>query len=206
MIGAARSGLAACALMCATAPLGALPLPEPAARDYWECVPFARAVSGIEIYGDAYTWWDQAEGRYQRGYRPKIGAVMAFIPFGAMELGHVATVSGIVDKRTILVTHANWSPINGHRGQVERNVKVVDVSDAGDWSAVRVWYAPNEDLGGTAWPVQGFIYPSGIKRQPLPKLRYAAVLGWMPKGTRATSDARPTGRLAYLGKILSKLN
>src|SRR3546814_5614904 len=30
-----------------------------------QCVPFARAASGIQIYGDAWTWWGQAEDRYQ---------------------------------------------------------------------------------------------------------------------------------------------
>lgn len=209
MIRELRMGLAACALAGATTPLGAIPLPEPASRYHWECVPFARAVSGIQIYGDAWTWWDQAEGHYSRGSQPRIGAVMAFIPYGKMELGHVAAVSEIVDARTILVTHANWSLINGRRGQVERDVKVIDVSEAGDWSAVRVWYAPNEGLGGTAWPVHGFIYPAGTtpaptnKREVRPKLIYASVLNW----TAVRSEAsKPTGRLAYLQKMLPKLN
>ena len=209
MIRELRIGMAACALIGATTPLGAISLPEPASRYHWECVPFARAVSGIQIYGDAWTWWDQAEGHYKRGNRPRIGAVMAFIPYGKMELGHVAAVSEIVDARTILVTHANWSLINGRRGQVERDVKVIDVSEAGDWSAVRVWYAPNEGLGGTAWPVHGFIYPAGTapaptnKREASPKLQYASVLNW----TAVRSEtAKPTGRLAYLQKMLPKLN
>jgi hypothetical protein len=30
---------------------------------YLQCVPYARQVSGIQIYGDAWTWWDQAAGR-----------------------------------------------------------------------------------------------------------------------------------------------
>ena len=29
---------------------------------YLQCVPYARQVSGIRIFGDAHTWWDQAEG------------------------------------------------------------------------------------------------------------------------------------------------
>ena len=33
-----------------------------------ECVPFARAASGIQIWGDAWTWWSQAETKYQRGH------------------------------------------------------------------------------------------------------------------------------------------
>ncbi|MGC8159731.1 hypothetical protein ACP3WZ_24715, partial [Salmonella enterica] len=40
----------------------------PSLLDYvGECVPFARAASGIQIYGDAWTWWGQAAGRYRRG-------------------------------------------------------------------------------------------------------------------------------------------
>lgn len=125
---------------------------------YLQCVPYARQVSGVRIYGDAHTWWGQAEGRYARGFRPKVGAVMAFRPHGNSRLGHVAAVSRIVDSRTILIRHANWSPINGRRGQIENNVRAVDVSPANDWSEVRVWYAPLGALGGTHWPLHGFIY------------------------------------------------
>lgn len=127
---------------------------------YLECVPYARKLTGIDIHGDAYTWWDQAAGRYARGYRPKVGAVMSFRPYGAMQLGHVAAVSRIVDSRTLLLRHANWSPIEGQRGRIEEDVRAVDVSPANDWSAVRVWYAPLGDLGTTHWPVNGFIYNS----------------------------------------------
>ena len=31
---------------------------------------------GLQIYGDAWTWWEQAEGRYARGTRPEVGAVI----------------------------------------------------------------------------------------------------------------------------------
>ena len=127
---------------------------------YIQCVPYARQVSGIRLYGDAHTWWDQAAGRYARGNRPKVGAVMAFRPHGAMQLGHVAAISRIIDSRTVLLRHANWSPIEGRRGQLEDNVRAVDVSPGNDWSEVRVWYAPLGGLGTTHWPVEGFIYNS----------------------------------------------
>ncbi|MFM5932135.1 MAG: CHAP domain-containing protein [Novosphingobium sp.] len=123
-----------------------------------QCVPYARTVSGIQIYGDAHTWWGQAAGKYARGDRPKVGAVMAFKPYGRMELGHVAAVSKIIDSRTVLLRHANWSLINGARGQIENDVRAIDVSENNDWSKVRVWFAPIQGIGGTAWPVQGFIY------------------------------------------------
>ena len=125
---------------------------------YLQCVPYARQVSGIRIFGDAHTWWDQAEGKYARGRAPRIGAVMAFRPHGNMRLGHVAAVSSIIDSRTILLRHANWSLIDGRRGQIENNVRAIDVSPGNDWSEVRVWYAPIAGMGTTRWPVRGFIY------------------------------------------------
>jgi surface antigen len=131
---------------------------------YLQCVPYARQVSGIQIYGDAHTWWGQAEGRYARGFKPKVGAVMAFRPNGSSRLGHVAAVSKIIDSRTVLIRHANWSPINGRRGQIEDNVRAVDVSPDNDWSAVRVWYGPSQALGATHWPLAGFIYPAKPKK------------------------------------------
>jgi surface antigen len=69
--------------------------------------------SGIQLFGDARTWWDQAAGRYSRGHAPRAGAVMAFRPHGKMTLGHVAVVSRVVDSRTVFLRHANWSPIDG---------------------------------------------------------------------------------------------
>ena len=141
---------------------------SPQLPPYLQCVPYARRVTGIQIYGDAHTWWGQAEGRYARGFRPKVGAVMALKPSGGSTLGHVAAVSRIVDSRTILIRHSNWSLINGRRGQIEDNVKVIDVSPDNDWSAVRVWYAPLQALGGSHWPVQGFIYPAKPKKGEKP--------------------------------------
>lgn len=141
---------------------------------YLQCVPYARAVSGIRIYGDARTWWDQAEGRYARGHEPRVGAVMTFKPHGNMELGHVAAISRIIDSRTVLLRHANWSPINGRRGQIEDDVAAVDVSPDNDWSEVRVWFDPIQNLGGTHWPVQGFIYPAKPKKAAMAKAMQAA--------------------------------
>jgi surface antigen len=121
---------------------------------YLQCVPYARQVTGVQIYGDALTWWGQAEGRYARGHEPKVGAVMAFRPGGGSRLGHVAAVSKIIDSRTVLISHANWS----RPGEIERNVRAVDVSEDNDWSAVRVWYDPIKAMGGHHWALAGFIY------------------------------------------------
>ncbi|TMM48689.1 CHAP domain-containing protein [Qipengyuania marisflavi] len=131
---------------------------------YLQCVPYARTVSGVEIYGDARSWWDQAQGRYATGKRPRVGAVMTFRPHRNMQLGHVAAVSRVVDSRRVLLDHANWSPIDGRRGQVEKDVLAIDVSPDNDWSQVRVWYAPLDAVGNTAWPVEGFIYPDTARK------------------------------------------
>ncbi|MBB3033517.1 CHAP domain-containing protein [Alteriqipengyuania lutimaris] len=148
---------------------------------YLQCVPYAREVSGIDIYGDAHTWWEQAAGRFERGATPREGAVMAFVPTGNMPLGHVAAVARVIDSRTVLLDHANWSPIDGRRGQIERNVKAVDVSPNNDWSEVRVWYHPLQALGTTAWPVHGFIYSDGTPRAQ-PRQQFARAT---PQPTRA---------------------
>lgn len=129
-------------------------LSVPKAPGHLECVPYARVTSGIDIYGDAHTWWEQARTRYATGRTPRVGAVMAIRPYNNSRLGHVATVSRIVDTRTVLLSHANWS----NPGKVERNVTALDVSPNNDWSRVRIWYAPAGGLGTTHWPVSGFIY------------------------------------------------
>lgn len=128
------------------------------AEDYWECAAFARVFSGIQIFGDAWTWWEKASGHYQKGSTPQAGAVLVFKPQGQMRLGHVAVVSQVLTDRIIQVTHANWSLIDGERGKIEQNVTVVDVSPSGDWSQVKVWYDPLRDLGTTTYFTYGFIY------------------------------------------------
>ncbi len=132
-----------------------------AAGSSWQCAPFARMFSGIQLFGNAASWWDQAVGKYLRGNVPEVGSVLVFKAFKSMRVGHVATVSEIVSSRIIKVTHANWSVINGRRGQVEKDVTVVDTSEKGDWSKVKVWYASLKDVGQTAYPVYGFIYKGG---------------------------------------------
>jgi surface antigen len=142
---AARFALVvSCGLMTATA----------ANAQFWQCAPYAREISGIQIRGNANTWWGQAAGRYERGNAPKVGAVLSFQSTRRMRVGHVAMVSQIVSDREVLLTHANWS----RRGGIERNVRAIDVSAAGDWSTVKVWYAPQGGLGTSDYPTNGFIY------------------------------------------------
>ncbi len=133
------------------------------ASPYWQCVTFARQITGMQIFGDAWTWWEKATGKYEEGQTPKPGAVLVFHSQGKMKLGHVAVVSQIITDRYIQVTHANWSPVAGHRGRVEENVNVMDVSDRGDWSKVKVWYGPLNDLGNTVYSTYGFIYQDTLQ-------------------------------------------
>jgi hypothetical protein len=145
------------------APAAARPL-----LDYvGECVPFARNASGIQIYGDAWTWWDQAKGKYARGHTPRVGSVVAFAKQARLRLGHVAVVSRIVEDRVLMLTHANWSRQDGERGHTEQDVTLFDVSDDNDWSEVRVWYKDATGLGATTYRVHGFIYAPG---RPTPEL------------------------------------
>ncbi|MGE4322244.1 MAG: CHAP domain-containing protein [Sphingobium sp.] len=142
----------------------------PASATVLQCVPFARQVSGIDIRGNAHTWWDQASGRYQRGQEPRVGAVLAFSASRRMPVGHVAMVSRVVNDREVLLTHANWS----YRGGIERNVRAIDVSARNDWSDVRVWYGPIGDIGLRSNPAYGFIYPERVDPVAAPVLLASA--------------------------------
>lgn len=150
----------------------------PATAGVLQCVPFARQVSGIDLYGNAHTWWNQAEGRYDRGHEPRVGAVLAFAASRSMPVGHVAMVSKVVNEREVLLTHANWS----YRGGIERNVRAIDVSANNDWTDVRVWYGPIGNLGLRSNAARGFIYaqPARTIDQPV-QIALAAASGGAPR-------------------------
>jgi surface antigen len=118
-----------------------------------QCVPFARRESGVEIYGNANTWWQQAQARYETTQAPEEGAVLALEGYATTSRGHVAVVREVVSPRLIIVDHANWL----NRGEITRDVPIMDVSEAGDWSEVRVWHVPGRHWGGRTYTVQGFI-------------------------------------------------
>ena len=120
-----------------------------------QCVPFAREVSGIQIYGGAHTWWAQAEGRYRRGGEPEPGAVLVMQGYQTTTRGHVAVVTAVRNSREILVDQANWL----NRGEVSVRVPVRDVSPRNDWSEVRVWHIPTGQWGARIYLSEGFIFP-----------------------------------------------
>jgi len=192
--------LAVAAALCLTPSAGAV------AETYWQCVPFARLVSGIQIFGDAYTWWRQAVSRYETGFSPRAGAVLCFKPTARMKLGHVAVVSQVLTDRIIQITHANWSPIEGSRGKIERDVTLVDVSTRGDWSAVKVWYDPSRDLGGSTYDTYGFIYPDAEARKiassGLSTAENTAIAMAQTAANRMTTAMQPgAGPLRILGQV-----
>lgn len=129
-----------------------------ASRSYGgiSCVPYARAVSGIRIIGNAWLWWRKAAGIYARGDRPEVGSILNFRSNSRMPLGHVAVVDRLVNAREIVVEQANW-PIDGIGGEIAHNITVVDVSEANNWSAVRVELGHTSRFG-SVYPTYGFIY------------------------------------------------
>ncbi|HWL83549.1 MAG TPA: CHAP domain-containing protein [Roseomonas sp.] len=122
------------------------------------CVPYARSITGMDITGNAYTWWGSAAGVYARGQRPERGAVLSFKSSGGMRLGHVAVVSRIVSAREILVDHANWEGPGIRKGTVMHGVSVIDVSPANDWTEVRVQIGRSDEAYGRVYPTNGFIF------------------------------------------------
>jgi surface antigen len=131
---------------------------EPKVTDYsanLQCVPFARQLSGVEIYGNANTWWARAEGRYPRSNSPAYGSVFVIHGYHTSARGHVAVVTHIDSSRVIRVDHANW--LNG--GEISRGVPILDVSPNNDWTEVRVWHIPSGHWGGRIYRAYGFIHP-----------------------------------------------
>jgi len=141
----------------------ALGCPSPAQAWDWglQCVPFARALSSIALYGDAWRWWSEAAGRYDRGHVPRAGSVLSFRPNLRMPLGHVGVVTRVVGAREIEIDHANWAL----PGAISRSVQVVDVSEKNDWTAVRVELG-RSNYFGQVYATNGFIYGHPIELKP----------------------------------------
>jgi hypothetical protein len=137
-------------------------------------------MSGIGLRGDAWTWWDKAAGIYARGNHPEPGAVLSFPGIERMPLGHVAVVTQVLSERKILIDHANWPNAVVEHGAISRDIEVVDVSQANDWTEVRVQFGEGGPLG-SVYSANGFIYgwtETGVRiAQPRFSLDYAL---WSP--------------------------
>ena len=134
-------------------------LPAPYAGGYVggtvtaECAPFARALTGVRLNGDAADWWWEADGRYARS-TPGRGQRAGAAPLRPAAQRPCRVVSQVLSERQILVTQANWVH---HR--VTQDQPVVDVSPGNDWSLVRVWWPPGGAMGVADYPAYGFIRP-----------------------------------------------
>lgn len=123
-----------------------------------QCVPYAREASGVEIYGDAHTWWNQAQKKgYQSGVTPKTGAVLVLKKSSKLSRGHVAVVKRVVNAREIEVTHSNWGDDGRSRKIIYQAMRVQDLSKNNDWSVLRFWN-PEIKGYGLPYPAYGFIY------------------------------------------------
>jgi hypothetical protein len=143
--------LAACA---SSRPLTGPNVAAVSAHPGLDCAPFARALSGVELRGDAYTWWAAAAGRYGRSARPDVGAVLVLRRSSRLPSGHVAVVSRVLGPRQALLIQANWI-----HGELTQDQLVVDVSERNDWTAVRMSWPPTGTLGGHVYEAYGFILP-----------------------------------------------
>lgn len=128
------------------------------ASDIQQCALYARKVSGVRLYGDADSWWQQARLRYRRGHTPHSGAILVLRKTNHMRFGHVAVVKNVVSAREINVTHSNWGNSERSRHIIYDSMRVFDVSAHNDWTVVRFW---NDEKNKPGFPYQayGFIYP-----------------------------------------------
>lgn len=124
-----------------------------------QCVPYARDLSGINIRGNAWTWWKSAKGSYHQSRTPSVGSVLVMAKTKRLRLGHLAVVTEKLNEREIVVRHANWL----NQGRIHLDTPVRDVSPNKDWSAVRVWYTPGQTYGGNTYAVSGFILPERLE-------------------------------------------
>lgn len=124
-----------------------------------QCVPHAREISGIQIYGDAHTWWHQAPGKgYKRSQVPQVGSVFVLSKTNRLKYGHVSVVKNVLSSRKIEVEHSNWGGTMDERCIVYKYMPVQDVSKNNDWTLVRFWNYPSKSFG-SLYKGSGFIYP-----------------------------------------------
>jgi hypothetical protein len=123
------------------------------------CALYARAETGVALYGSAGGWWDEAGGRYHRGHVPAVGSILVFKRTRQIPSGHVAVVARVINAREILVDHANW-----YHGTVSHGMSVIDTSPAHDWTSVAVINPPS-GTHGRDYPTYGFVYPGPGPRE-----------------------------------------
>jgi hypothetical protein len=117
------------------------------------CALYARAETGVALFGAAGGWWDEAAGLYQRGHVPEVGSILVFRRTGIIPSGHVAIVSKVVGPGEVLVDQSNW-----YHGMVTHDTPVIDTSSDHDWTSVAVMNIGSGEFGRDS-PTYGFVYP-----------------------------------------------
>jgi surface antigen len=121
--------------------------------DAGNCVFYARAATGVSLFGAAGGWWDEAAGLYERGHVPEVGSILVFKRTGFIPSGHVAVVSKVIGPGQVLVDHSNW-----YHGRVTQDTPVIDTSPDHDWTQVAVMNIASGEFGRDS-PTYGFVYP-----------------------------------------------
>jgi len=155
------------------------------------CALYARAETGVALYGSAGGWWDQAVGRYARGHVPAVGAILVFRRTRHIPSGHVAVVAKVVSAGEILVDQANWG-----RGRVGHGMSVIDTSRDHDWTSVAVIDLPSGTYGRD-YLAHGFIYP-GRDPGEIVEARGQQRLALYVANSEMSSDLSPTPGLLHL--------
>ena len=125
------------------------------------CVSYARAVSGVQIKGDAWIWWDQVDGVYGKGGEPRSDDVLVLGQSERLSAGHVSVVVAVRNSREITVSHTNWDNNGKTRRQIYRVQSVIDVSSDNDWTAMRFWN-PDTNAYGGIYEADGFVYSTNV--------------------------------------------
>src|SRR5215469_1759976 len=123
------------------------------------CALYARSVTGVDLYGAAGGWWDEAAGRYPRGQVPAVGSILVFRATGTIPSGHVAVVSKVVGPSMVLVDQSNW-----YHGRVTLGTPVADTSPNHDWTTVTVMNLASGQFGRDN-PTYGFVYTQSAPNQ-----------------------------------------
>ncbi len=97
------------------------------------CALYARAQTGVFLFGAAGGWWDEAlaaisAAKSRRWARSWSSGERAVFPRATSRSSPRS-----INAREIVVDHANW-----YHGMVTRDVTVIDNSPNNDWSAVAV--------------------------------------------------------------------
>jgi hypothetical protein len=158
----------------------------PASAAPWQCVTFARAFSGVDLHGDAATWWGQATGKYDQGSIPRVGAVLVFKAAGAMRVGRVKFMSPTLTGRRLQAIAARSRPTSPSSIPRRRTT--------GAASASGIVRAATSDGAIIRCSASFTAHRHRPRRPTLPLLRSMQCPSSWPDSDRADAGSRRTGR------------